>query len=513
MGEGARRFGRQQVTAVPDTAKASPGAVGLSIALGLLALPFYALQLPTLADLASSDAAGNAYAQAYAAIEIIFVWSVLAALTLIASLKGDVPKPALAAAGVLVPASGFIAFEVLELLSRPSFPPYRWPLIIPALIPPLVVAYCFWALLPALRAKIPARIAGGVIWGAVLILCCTIVPFDQVRHTVNQRITAALEKYDADLAKLPADAPLWDWVPFFDTRNETLKNEILDRIRKLDRRQSDAELMLDRGDFPLGYMGRLDLTPTPALCDKARTLLRKRLEPLALTTREAKPYSDIAIAVEQAATAMEWLVGYDCDAGPEAAAWEAMANNYRGTNWDVHRLAEIKDPKQLGHIVRNYPERFSQLTPKAHLRAWLSFEDKKEYHDQALAGARKLDHRTADAVEMLKSGGEGDPWTVLRLLQVLDLEATPALCDAAQWELHKELARIHRPKPEQPMPYKELLDRLGTGDQFGAVIWLASHGCDAEASLSEAEDLIRTYQDSPRRATMLAALAQLHGRK
>ncbi|HMJ42248.1 MAG TPA: hypothetical protein VK522_08220, partial [Pseudolabrys sp.] len=150
------------------------------------------------------------------------------------------------------------------------------------------------------------------------------------------------------------------------------------------------------------------------------------------------------------------------------------------------------------------------LTPKAHLRAWLSFEGKKEYHDQALAGARKLDHRTADAVEMLKSGGEGDPWTVLRLLTVLDLEATPALCNAALWELHKELARIHRPKPDQPMRYTELLDRLGTGDQFGALIWLASHGCDAEAGLSEAEDLIRTYQTSPASAAMLAKLAALH---
>jgi hypothetical protein len=130
-----------------------------------------------------------------------------------------------------------------------------------------------------------------------------------------------------------------------------------------------------------------------------------------------------------------------------------------------------------------------------------------------LAGARKLDHRTADAVEMLKSGGEGDPWTVLRLIQVLDLEATPALCDFAQVELHKELARIHRPKPDQPMQYKELLDRLGTGDQFGAVIWLASHGCDAEAGLTEAEDLIRTYQDSPARAAMLARLAAVHSKK
>jgi hypothetical protein len=150
---------------MPATKPLSPGSVGLACGLSLLALLFYVLQVAMLADLASSDVAGNAYAQAYAAIEIIFLWSLLTVLVFIAFLKGDIPKPALAAAVILVPASGFVAFEMLELLSRPYQPLHLWPLIIPTLIPPLVVAYCFWALLPGMRAKISARIAGGVIWG------------------------------------------------------------------------------------------------------------------------------------------------------------------------------------------------------------------------------------------------------------------------------------------------------------------------------------------------------------
>ncbi len=496
-----------------DTKQLSPGAVVLAAVLSFVALFFYALQIVTLSDLAGSDAAGNGYAQAYAAIEIIFLWVLLCVITLIAFFKGDMPKPAAMAALILVPASGFIAFAALELLARPGRPPHLWPLVIPASIPPLVVAYCFWALLPSLRAAIPAKLAGAVAWGAVFILCVAIVPFDKIRNAADERVALALQKYDDDLAKLPADAPLWDWVPFFNTRNDTKLNDILAGIRKIDRRQSDAELMLDRGDFPLGFIGRLGLMPTPVLCDKARSLLRKRAAALVLTAPDSKPYGGIAIAVEEAATAMEWLVGYDCSCEAESLAWGNMTKNYRGTNWDIHRLAELRDPKQLGHIVRNYPESFSQLTPKAHLRAWLSFEDKKEYHDRALAGARQLDHRTADAVEMLKSGGEGDPWNALRLLPVLDLEATPALCDFAQVKLHKELARIHRPKPEEPLPYRDLLLRLGTGDQFGAVIWLASHGCDVEAGLSEAEDLIRTYQPSPASTALLDKLSQLHRKK
>jgi hypothetical protein len=498
---------------MPESKKLSEGAVVVAGILSVLALLFYALQAATLPNLAGSDAAGNGYAQAYAAIEIFFLWALLGTLTLIAFFKGDMPRPAAVFAFLLVPASALISFEVLGLLSRPYQPPHLWPLIIPVAIPPLVVAYCFWALLPGLRAKIPARLASGCVWGLVFLLCAAIVPFDKVRKAADDRDAAVLEKYEADLAKLPADAPLWDWAPFFNTRNETRLGEMLKHIATLDRRQADAELMLERGDFPLRFIGRLDLTPTQALCDKARALLRKRVAPLVLATPQSKPYRDIAGDVYDALTALKWLIGYDCDATAEAKAWETMANGYSDTGFDVVELRELQDPKEMGRIVRNYPERFSQLTPRAHLRAWLSFEDKKEYHEQALAGARKLEHRTADAVEMLRSGGEGGPWMILRLIQVLDLEATPALCGEAQVELHRELARIHRPKPDQPMLYKELLDRLGTGDQFGAVIWLASHGCDAEVGLSEAEDLIKTYQDSPARTAMLARLSAVHRKK
>jgi hypothetical protein len=43
-----------------------------------------------------------------------------------------------------------------------------------------------------------------------------------------------------------------------------------------------------------------------------------------------------------------------------------------------------------------------------------------------------------------------------------------------------------------------------------ALIWLASHGCDAEGGLREAGEMVRAYQDSADRAAMLAALAKLH---
>ena len=44
---------------MPAGPKASPGAIGLSLGLGILALLFWALALATLSDLAGSDPAGN----------------------------------------------------------------------------------------------------------------------------------------------------------------------------------------------------------------------------------------------------------------------------------------------------------------------------------------------------------------------------------------------------------------------------------------------------------------------
>jgi hypothetical protein len=430
---------------------------------------------------------------------------------LIAFLKGAVPKPAVLAAVILVPVSGVVAFAALELLSKPYLPPFRWPLVLPVLMPPLIVAYCFWALLPGLRAKFPAHVTAGVIWGAVLMLCVAIVPLQQMREHALDVIDQELTKYDEDYAKLAADAPLKDWLPFLETRNETKKNEVLGRMRKLERRQSEAELMLERGDFPLRYLGSLDLTPTVSICDKARALLRKRVEPLVLKTSDPKPYREIGGQVSDALVVMKWLVGYECSCDAESLAWETMAKTYDKPNYDVYELAELRDPKNFGRIVRRYPERFSMLTPRAHLKAWLGFADKKEFHDQALAGARKLDHRTADAVEMLNDKYDiAAPWQVLKYLPAIDLEMTAPLCGAALGQVRGDLTKVLRPKPDDPRRYSELLDRLGAYEPLTALVWLAGHGCDAEGELSEAEAVIRTYQDSSARAAMMGTLAQLH---
>jgi hypothetical protein len=269
---------------------------------------------------------------------------------------------------------------------------------------------------------------------------------------------------------------------------------VLDRIRVLPRRQGEAELMLERGDFPLGQLGSFDLTPTPALCDKARGLLRRRAAPLVPKAAHARPFTDVAAAVSDAVIAMKWLVGYECACDAEATAWQAMAEAYRDPGFDIVELRRLRDPAELGRTLREHPARFSMLTPKAHLKAWLGFADDAALRAQALAGAARLDHRTADAVEMLRDKYDiSAPWKILKYLPVLDLAATAPLCGAALAVVQGDLAKVYRPRVgDPPRPYSELLERLGAYEPLSALTWLAGHGCEAERELADAEALVRS---------------------
>jgi hypothetical protein len=489
----------------------SNGVTATSIVLSIIAGLLWVLSLATLASLGNSDAAGNALGEAYAAIQIIALWSLLTIMTTVASIKGAVPKPAMAATLVIVPASGFVAMAAADLLTRAYLSPHLWPIVIPAAVPPLVVIWCFLALRGGTRM---AGVALGVLPALIVAVCLLIQPLSLMRKAVNDTETARLQKYDADIARVPAGAAIWEWTPFLDTRDDTKRAKVLDSIRGLDQRQAQAETMLDRGDFPLGYLGFFDLDPTPALCGKARSLLRKQVAPLVLKAPNSKPYSDIAVQVSDAVAGMTWLVGYDCSCDAESTAWESMAKGYRETNFDVYRLAELRDPKELGRALRERPERFSMLGPKSHLKGWLKFADDKNLREQALAGARALDHRTTDAVDIFVNKYDDESkWKLLRYLTALDLEATMPLCANALSQLHGQFAKVYRPGPnDEPRPYSELLERLGNGEQLPDLIWLAGHGCGAGPELGEAMALVNAYQDSPGKAEMLATLTELQAR-
>ncbi len=211
----------------------------------------------------------------------------LGILVLIAAVKGEVPPAVLIAALVLILLSGLASGAAMDLLTRPRVMPFRWPIITPALVPPLVIAFCFWALIPSLRAVVPIWPVAATVCGRILILSVAIGPMRHLRQQFEAQLAATYAKVDAEFASLPADAPLWDLLPFLDGRSDyQLEQQVRARMSTLPRRQSDIDAMLDRGDFPFEKLNlqSLDLDLTPTLCDKMRAALRQRLAPLVLKT-------------------------------------------------------------------------------------------------------------------------------------------------------------------------------------------------------------------------------------
>ncbi len=491
----------------------SSGAVAAAYVLALVAFFGWLILLPGLAGLDSSDAAGNAMSQGFAALQAIALWVVLALLALLCLAKGQSSKWASLAAVLLVPGSGVAAIAALELLARPDMSPYLWPIAALAAPPPLIVAFCLWAITPPLRRRLPEKVVSIGVWGAVLALSLSVFAMQSARDAVLQKKEAALAAWRAEVDATPADAPLWRWTALLG-RGLYDEGQVIETIRKLDRRQADAEAMLKRGDFPLADLNRFDLDPTPAVCAGAKAELQTEVAPLVAAKPQARPYADVADKVDGAVAAMSWLVGYGCPMDAESLAWQTMAEGYRDPGWSIHELADLRDPKALGRTLRDSPEKFSQLGPQARLWAWLSFADRPETHDAAIAGARQTPGRTDDAVQMLedKNGGPGI-FVLIAAIPALDLDATPRLCAAALARLREDdLDKVYRPTVDDPRPYSELLERLGAGEPLTALQWLAGHGCDAEAELGEAEQVVRAYQDSPERQAMLASLAALHRR-
>ncbi len=214
--------------------------------------------------------------------------------------------------------------------------------------------------------RAPALVVNIVVWGGVGLLRLAALPLSMVRDTVDQREAARVADWQAKFDAMPADAPLAQWFPFLASNVYFVEHAAADAIRKLPRRQSDAEAMLDRDELPFDKLDQFDLDPTPALCDKSRAAL-------APAPGRTHSVQEIIDEINAAARAMQWLVGFTCGCERESLAWEALARSYDVPNSIVRNLAKLRDPSEFGRILYNSPPKFSMLTPKAKLGAWLGF--------------------------------------------------------------------------------------------------------------------------------------------
>ena len=471
-----------------------------NLGLGILALILWWILLSTLWTLGSGDAAEVGLAETLAATEVVALWILLAVLATIALVSHQAPRWVWLPAAFSVPLSGYAAIWALGLLVDHATSPYRWPILLPAVVPPLILGFCAWV-----YTALPVVAVNVATWSATLVLCIATAAMGLMRDRAVRHAAATDAQWAADIDRLPPDAPLWLWTPFLASAPDVAHvDTIVRHIVHLDHRQTDAETMMNRGDFPFRYLGRFELLPTESLCEKARAALRKQAEALMPATPGLHPYDEVAGPVEAAANAMEWLVGYDCPCDAESRAWEATAKAYHGASWDTHRLIDLRDPAVLGRRLLERPDGMDLLRPDSPLRLYLAFATAGDAPEPALSRARRLIHRDDEAVEMLNDPARTG--ILLRYLTDLDLDASPALCTAAARAIDDSFARVETPAANEPKPYRDLIGALGPSDPLKALTWLVAHRCDANDTEARAEELVTKYEDSPDRAAMLSHL-------
>ena len=182
---------------------AAPPRLSLAIALGVPALALWLVVLVALANFYFGNTGFGGGGDSGMLSELVnllavhaasaALWLLLLALHILAAVRGSAFRFALIADIALIALSLAAGWHAQDLvtpspqanlaLNAPALyprgpPPYaRWPhapfafpLLEPALVPPLFLALGFWELVPALRQRAPARLAYGLAWGGVLLL-------------------------------------------------------------------------------------------------------------------------------------------------------------------------------------------------------------------------------------------------------------------------------------------------------------------------------------------------------
>jgi hypothetical protein len=121
---------------------------------------------------------------------------------------------------------------------------------------------------------------------------------------------------------------------------------------------------------------------------------------------------------------------------------------------------------------------------------------------EALEALRHLERRQSDIQEMLHYG----IGVSMSLAPLLDLKATPELCEAARAYLTKHAKESRRRPQNDPIPFE--LDKYEAASLDG-IRWFASHGCDCRQQIEELQAAAQTQLDSPDRRKFLAALDEI----
>jgi hypothetical protein len=332
--------------------------VGTIVLLSLAAV-LYAAMMSCLADAPGGDAFGRGLALAYAAFIGAVLWLALAALLIVAAVKGRMPVWAAVGLVVLLPLSCVAVWMAGDAVGRGD----GSALLMPALLPPLYALYAVWARLPALHARLRAGVVSAVLGAAIVFL--TAVPFVAMTRAAlpdparDARLAeaakvqeeeqakerqAARDRDEAEFARLGPGSPLESYLLYLHTETYGARARV--GIRQLTNRQSDAIAMLGKGRLlDLWDLRELDLQPTADLCQAYGAALASAAGKVSKTQSN---YIGVAIDLEGQLPNMRWLVANRCDLGQPlgrlAGNVRAVADSSRMTGFadTLESLAGVK---------------------------------------------------------------------------------------------------------------------------------------------------------------------------
>jgi hypothetical protein len=310
----------------------------VKVAILILTIAAYLAATVSLTQLHSSDAAGNGLAQVYAVVFDVALWILLGVLLMVTASSANLPHGIYAFA--LFPSAAVANFVAIALLSD-DFYHSRWPIVIPAIAPVLLILLIVSAHAPWLRVH------SHYFWAGLLLL--SIAPWPEFvyrsRNRSADRAGAAAEwkagepqriederrKTRETFAKLTQDSPLREWLEFTGPGHE-LRNEAFSKIRQMPRRQADAELMFRQGfDYITRDLPELDLEPTPAVCEGARKCLRGLIKDMTPADGRAI-YLQEDSRINEYRRGIEWMAKNGCDCRTELEALDRVLDLYVETS-------------------------------------------------------------------------------------------------------------------------------------------------------------------------------------
>jgi hypothetical protein len=229
---------------------------------------------------------------------------------------------------------------VIKLLEGRTDLSAKWPILVLVFVPSLLMFYAGWSFFPTWRSLVPPRGANIGIWSAILLL--SLLPWPALRHraTSNANARASFELQEqrkkelaraenlASFQKLTPASPLQNWLEFVTNGNE-LRESAFAGIRRLARRQADAEALIGQGeDLPMMELRHLDLEITPRFCAIAVEFLRKDAESFRPTPASAARYDRASFRMERHLLTMQWLAANRCDCAAAVSAYETTALLY-----------------------------------------------------------------------------------------------------------------------------------------------------------------------------------------